>query len=67
MIGNVKNSIAGTYHSINARHLPRYLAEYYYRFNRRFKLDNMLPRFMHIALRTPPMPQKLLNMAELYG
>ena len=36
MIGNVKNSITGTYHSIKAKHLPRYLAEYCYRFNRRF-------------------------------
>ena len=67
MIGNVKNSITGTYHSINTRHLPRYLAEYCYRFNRRFNLENMLPRFMLVALRTPPMPQKLLSMAELYG
>jgi len=67
MIGNVKNSITGTYHSIRAKHLPRYLAEYCYRFNRRFALEDMLPRFMYVALRTAPMPQKYLSMAELYG
>jgi len=27
MIGNVKNAITGTYHAINPKHLPRYLAE----------------------------------------
>ncbi len=67
MIGNVKNSIVGTYHAIKNKHLPRYLAEFCYRFNRRFTLENMLPRFAYIALRTPPMPNKYLRMAELYG
>jgi len=67
MIGNVKNAITGTYHSINPKHLPRYLAEYCYRFNRRFVLEDMLPRFMYVALRTAPMPQRYLTMAELYG
>ncbi|PKG37515.1 IS1595 family transposase, partial [Psychromonas sp. Urea-02u-13] len=43
------------------------LAEYCYRFNRRFTLEDMLPRFMYVALRTPPMPQRYLSMAELYG
>lgn len=67
MIGNVKNSITGTYHSIASRHLPRYFAEFCYRFNRRFTLENMLPRFMFVALRTPAMPYRLLSMAEAYG
>ena len=67
MIGNVKNSILGTYHTIQHKHLPRYLAEFSYRFNRHFQLEAMLPRFAYIALRTPPMPIKLLSKAELYG
>jgi hypothetical protein len=36
MISNVKNAMHGSYHSISANHLPRYLAEFCYRFNRRF-------------------------------
>jgi hypothetical protein len=28
MIGNVKNAFSGTYHAINAKDLPRYLAEF---------------------------------------
>lgn len=67
MIGNVKNAITGTYHAIKPQHLSRYLAEFCYRFNRRFQLDNMLPRFAYIAVRTPPIPNKLLKMAEDYG
>jgi ISXO2-like transposase domain len=28
LMGNVKNAITGTYHAINPKHLPRYLAEF---------------------------------------
>ena len=67
MIGNVKRSINGTYHAIDHKHLPRYLAEFCYRFNRRFVLEDMLPRLCYVALQTPPMPIRLLKMAEVYG
>jgi len=67
MIGNFKNALEGTYHAINPKHLPRYLAEFCYRFNRRFQLDRMLSRFGYIAVRTPPMPLRLLTIAEDYG
>ncbi len=67
MIGHVKNAITGTYHAINPKHLPRYLAEFCYRFNRRFQLKDMLPRFIYVALRTLPIPVKILTMAEHYG
>ena len=43
MLGNVKNAITGTYHAVNPKHLPRYLAEFCYRHNRRFQLEDMLP------------------------
>ncbi|RDH90932.1 MAG: IS1595 family transposase [endosymbiont of Lamellibrachia luymesi] len=67
MIGNVKNSMHGSYHAISNRHLPRYLAEFCYRFNRRFKLEDMISRLGCAAVRTPPMPQRLLSMAEARG
>jgi transposase-like protein len=67
MIGNVKMSMHGAYHSISAKHLPRYLGEFCYRFNRRFDLNELLPRFMSVAVRTPPMPYRLLKMAEPHG
>jgi hypothetical protein len=67
MIANVKRSMNGSYHSINSRHLPRYLAEFCYRFNRRYDLRQMMPRFMTAAVRAAPMPGRLLKLAELYG
>jgi len=67
LIGNVKNAIKGTYHAINPKHLPRYLAEFCYRHNRRFQLEDMLPRFVYVAVRTQPMPFKMLKLAEAYG
>lgn len=67
MIGNVKNSLHGSYHTISPRHLPRYLAEFCYRFNRRFRLEEMIPRLGYVAVRTPPMPQRLLSLAEPRG
>lgn len=67
MIGNVKNATMETYHAINPKHFPRYLAEFCYRFSRRFQLADMLPRFAYVALRAPPMPGRLLTMAENYG
>ena len=67
LIGNVKNSMHGAYHAINSKHLPRYLAEFCYRFNRRLALDKMLPDFLSIAANTTPMPWRLLRLAEGYG
>ena len=67
LLGNVKNAITGTYHAIRGQHAPRYLAEFEYRFNRRYDLKAMLPRFLTVAARTPPMPYRLLKMAESYA
>ena len=65
MIGNVKNAIRGTYHAVSPKHIPRYLAEFCYRFNRRFELGEMIERFLWVAARTVPMPQRLLKLAEI--
>ncbi|MCU7882414.1 MAG: IS1595 family transposase [Candidatus Thiodiazotropha sp. (ex Lucinoma aequizonata)] len=67
MLGNVKNSLQGTFHAIREKHVPRYLAEFEYRFNRRFDLPAMIERLLFVALRTPPMPYRFLRMAEVYG
>ena len=67
MIGNIKSSIQGSYHGISGQHSPRYLAEFCYRFNRRFKLEDMIPRLGYVAVRTPPMPDRLLKIAEAWG
>lgn len=38
--------------------MQRYLAEFQYRFNRRFDLRSLIPRLAYVALRTPPMPEQ---------
>lgn len=66
MLGNVKNAIHGTYHAIQGKHLPRYLAEFSYRFNRRYDLAGMLARLATAAASTPPMPYRLVKLAEAH-
>ncbi|AFS53998.1 putative transposase [Leptospirillum ferriphilum ML-04] len=67
LLGNVKNAIHGTYHAVREKHLPRYLAEFCYQFNRRFQLQDLLPRFMFVALRTPSLPYRLAIWADVHG
>jgi len=64
MLGNVKNAMHGTYRAIRPKHLPRYLAEFAYRFNRRFDLAGMIGRLGAAAALTPPMPYRLVKLAE---
>jgi ribosomal protein L37AE/L43A/transposase-like protein len=66
-LGNIKAAITGTYRAINTKHVPRYLAEFEYRFNRRYDLAAMVPRLTWAAVRTPPMPYRLLKLAEVYA
>ena len=66
MLGNVKNAMQGTYHAIRAKHLPRYLAEFTYRFNRRFNLAAMIEDLGAVAMLTPPMPYRLVKLAETH-
>lgn len=67
VLDNLKNALHGTYHAISLKHAPRCLAEFEYRFNRRFQLPDMIPRLAYVALRTPPMPYRLLTLAEFGG
>lgn len=63
ILGNLKTALAGTFHKLSAHHLQRHLATFQYRFNRRYRLKEMLPRLAWVALRTPPMPRRLLISA----
>ncbi len=64
MLGNVKRSLHGTYHSMSQKHLPRYLAEFCYRFNRRFRMGEMVTSLAHAAINSVPIPQRQLKLAE---
>jgi transposase-like protein len=45
LFSNIKAWLAGTHHGVSAKHLPRYLREWSYRFNRR-RLHDSLDRYL---------------------
>jgi ISXO2-like transposase domain len=55
LIGNVKNVLLGICHAIRGKHVPRYLAEFEYRFNRRYDLPAMIEWLTSDVLRARPM------------
>ena len=59
-LGNIKCAITGTYRKLGPDHAGRYLASFAWRYNRRYQLQTMIPRFVHSAARTEPMPYRLL-------
>ena len=66
MLGNLKNALTGTYHAFKfAKYAPRYLADFQYRFNRRYNLRSILPRLLRAAATTRPWTEKQLAAAEL--
>lgn len=64
MLGNVKCSLHGTYHAISSKHLPRYLVEFCYRFNHRFRVGDMVTHLARFAINSSPIPQHQLKLAE---
>jgi len=65
ILGNLKDSMHSTYHAIRGKHLPRYLAEFNDRFNRRFNLTKVVDQLIWDVARTPPMPERLVKLAEV--
>jgi len=65
MLGNLKTALSGTCHAFNfEKYGQRYLAEFQYRFNRRFDLRAMLPRLLRAAVLTTPQPSTKLRSSE---
>jgi len=66
-ISNLKRAISGRYHSIKqAKYARRYLAEAAYRFNRRFRLRDMLPRLLRAMAVCEPCAEPALRSASNY-
>ena len=59
-LGNIKSAITGTYPKLGPDHAQRYLASFAWRYNRRYQLNTMIPRFVHSAARTQPTPYRTL-------
>ena len=75
-LGNVKSAVTGTCRSLDERHVPRYLAAYEWRYNRRFDLPKNLERLARVAVTTAPAPygrlaavrsKKYRHLAEASG
>ena len=67
VLANIKTAIAATFRAGANKHAPRRLAEFAYRFNRRYDLAAMIQRLAWVALRTLPMPYRMLKLAEDHG
>ena len=50
IISNAKRFVKGTYHGLGAKHLKAYLAEYCFRFNRRFFKGELFNRLLNCCL-----------------
>jgi hypothetical protein len=66
LLGNLKTAIAGTYHAFDfTKYAHRYLAEFQYRFNRRFDMKSILSRLLIALVAAPPSPEHWLRGAEV--
>jgi transposase-like protein len=64
VLSNVKRALDGVYHSVKQRrYARRYLAEAAYRFNRRFRLREFVPRLLRAMVLCAPCPEPLLRQA----
>ena len=65
VLSNLKRSLDGAYHAIKQRkYARRYLAEAAYRFNRRFRLPEMLPRLLRAMAVCRPCAEPVLRAAS---
>ena len=62
-LGTIKSALARTYRVVRQKHVARYLAEFGYHFNRKYKLEEMIPRLAFVALRTARIAYRLRKQA----
>ena len=63
---NLKTAISGAYHSFKfAKYTHRYLAEFQYRFNRRFDMQAIFARLARVACGSLPKNRALIRAAEV--
>ena len=66
LLGNLKTAISGSYHAFKfAKYAHRYLAEFQYRFNRRFDMKIILSRLLAALVLAPPSSERVLRAAEI--
>ena len=66
VFGNLKTWLRGTFHGVSPKHLQRYLDEFVFRFDRRWRETELFIRVLHRALDAAPFPYRQLT-AERAG
>jgi transposase-like protein len=66
VFGNLKTWLRGTFHGVSPKHLQRYLDEFVFRFDRRWRETEIFPRILHCAIDADPFPYHHLT-AERVG
>ena len=56
IFGNLKTWLRGTFHGVSGKHLPRYLAEFVYRFDRRWREGELFGFVLRRAVHGEPLP-----------
>ncbi|MEX0745647.1 MAG: transposase [Phycisphaeraceae bacterium] len=67
VLGNLKTAIRGTCHAMHRPNVPRVLAEFQWRFNRRADMGTMLDKLLDAAVRHAPRPCLYLRLSEMDG
>lgn len=62
LFSNLKTWLNGTYHGVSAKHLPRYVGEWTYRFNRRQRIDDLAD-----FVRRRAMARRTITYSQLIG
>ncbi len=66
IFSNLKAWLLGTFRGVSKKHMPRYLDEFIYRFNRRWRETELFGFVLNRAVRGEPFPYSRLT-AELIG
>lgn len=68
VLGNLKRALDGTYHAFKFfKYAQRYLAEAMWRFNRRFRMEALVPRLLVAAARCRPWSERRLRDVPVFG
>lgn len=62
----LKRGIIGSYHKVSVKHLPRYLAEFSYRFNRRDEQEQLFAQTTKNLLRGKALTYKALKASQVW-
>jgi Zn ribbon nucleic-acid-binding protein len=66
VLSNLKTALTGTYHAFKFnKYAPRYLAEFQFRFNRRYRMHKMLPRMLQALVAATALNTSQIRAPEL--